>query len=61
MFCNSWVLLHHYAVWVGVKLGCIDAYAVLEANNMKLHVFVTKHKTNTYHKHLLQSDDCVSI
>ena len=53
MFCNSWVLLHHYAVWVGVKLGCIDVYAVLEANNMKLHVFVTKHKTNTYHKHLL--------
>ena len=27
-------------IWVGVNLGCIDAYAVLEwANDMKLYVF----------------------
>ena len=39
-------------MWVGVNLGCIDVYAVLEwANDMKLHVFVTKHKVNTYHEH----------
>ena len=27
---------------------------------MKLHVFATKHKANTYHEHLIESDDCVS-
>ena len=31
-----------------VKLGCIDAYAVLEANNMKLHVFVTQNTRPTH-------------
>ena len=41
-------------IWVGVSLGCIDAYAVLEwANDMKLHIFATKHKANTYHKYLI--------
>ena len=41
-------------MWVGVNLGCIDVYAVLEwANDMKLHVFVTKHKANTYHEHFI--------
>ena len=46
-------------IWVGVNLGCIDAYGVLEWANeyMKLHVFATKHKANTYHEH----DDCVPI
>ena len=43
-------------VWVGVNLDCIDAYAVLKlyawANDIKLHVFATKHKANTYHEHL---------
>ena len=39
---------------MGVNLGYIDVYAVLEwANDMKLHVFAAKHKTNTYHKHLI--------
>ena len=38
-------------VRVGVNLGCIDSYAVLEwTNDMKLHVFATKHKTNAYHE-----------
>ena len=40
-------------LWVGVNHDCIDAYAILEwANDMKLHVFATKHKANTYHEHL---------
>ena len=48
--------------WRGVNLKCIDAYAVLEwANDMKLHVFTTKHKANTYSEKLINSDDCVSI
>ena len=48
--------------WWGVNLKCIDAYAVLEwANDMKLHVFATKHKANTYSENLIHSDDCVSI
>jgi hypothetical protein len=48
--------------WRGVNLKCIDAYAVLEwANDMKLHVFATKHKANTYSEKLIHSDDCVSI
>ena len=39
---------------MGVNLGYIDVYAVLEwANGMKQHLFATKHKTNTYHKHLI--------
>ena len=41
-------------IWVRVNLGCIDAYAVLEwANDMKLHVFATKHEANTFHEHLI--------
>ena len=49
-------------IWLGVNLGCIDAYAVLEwSDDMKLHVFATKHKANIYHGHLVQSDDCVPI
>ena len=49
-------------IWVGVNMSCIDAYAVLEwENDMKFHVFATKHKANTYHEHLIQSDDYVSI
>ena len=41
-------------IWVGVNFCSIDAYAVLEwANDMKLHVFGTKRKTNTYHVHLI--------
>ena len=40
-----WVSLQHYAVdLMGVNLKCIDAFAVMD---MKFHVFVTKHKTNT--------------
>ena len=31
------------------------------ANDMKLHVFDTKHKANTYYEHLIRSDDCASI
>ena len=47
------VLEFHYTImqwiWVGVNLTSIDAYAVLEwANDMKLHVFATKYKANTY-------------
>ena len=39
-------------IWVGLNLACIDAYAVLEwENDMKLHVFATKHKANKYHEH----------
>ena len=39
---------------MGVNLGCTDIYAVLEwVNDMKLHVFATKHKANTYHEHLI--------
>ena len=39
---------------VGVNLNCIDAYAVVDlANNMKSHDLATKHKTNTYHEHLI--------
>ena len=35
-------------IWVGINLDCIDAYAVQEwTNEMKLHVFATKHKANT--------------
>ena len=49
-------------IWLGVNLGCIDFYAVLEwANDMKLHLFATKHKANTYHEHLIESDDGVRI
>ena len=46
---------YHYAVNLsGVSLGCIDTYAVLElANDVKLHVFATEHKANTYHEHLI--------
>ena len=41
-------------IWVGINVGCIDAYAVVErASDMQLHVFVTKHKTNTYNEHLI--------
>ena len=41
-------------IWVGVILSCTDVYAVAEwANDMKLHVFATKHKANTYHEHLI--------
>ena len=41
-------------IGVGVNLSCTDVYAVLEwANDMKLQVFAIKHKTNTYHKHLI--------
>ena len=48
-------------IWVGVNLS-IDAHAVLEqANDIKLHVFATKHKANTYHEHLIYCDDCVPI
>ena len=52
------ILGFHYTImqwiWVGVNLGYIDAYAVLEwANDMKLHVFPTTHKANTYHEHLI--------
>jgi hypothetical protein len=37
-------------------------HPVLEwANDMKLHVFATKHKANTYSEKLIHSDDCVSI
>ena len=48
----------HYTIiqwiWVGVNLSCIDGYAVLDwANDMKLHVFATKHKAITYHEHLI--------
>ena len=42
-------------MWVGVNLGCINAYAALEWANdidMKLHVFATKHKAITYHENL---------
>ena len=54
---------------VGVNLDSIDAYAVLDwVNDMKLrlnvmwnYVFSTKRKANTYHEHLIQSDDRVSI
>ena len=39
---------------MGVNHGCIDAYGVLElANDMKLQIFATKHKANTYHEHLI--------
>ena len=56
----------HYTImqWirVGINVSCIDAYAVVEwANDVKLHIFATKHKTNTYHEHLIYSDDSVSI
>ena len=52
----SWLWLSHYTIvkkiWMGINLGCIDVYVVLEwANDMKLHVFATKHKANTYHEH----------
>jgi hypothetical protein len=51
-----------WTFWRGVNLKCFDAYAVLEwANYMKLHVFATKHKANTYSEKLIPSDDCVSI
>ena len=52
----SWVSLYYYAVNLGggVNYGCTDAYAVLDgANDMKLHVFTTKHKANTYREHLI--------
>ena len=60
------VLGFHYTIlqwiWVGVNLGCIEAYALLGwANDMKLLVFPTKHKANTYLEHLIWSDDCVMI
>ena len=51
---------------MGVNLNCIDTYAVPEwANDVKLHVFATKHKATKHlihsDEHLIQSDDCVSI
>ena len=60
------ILGFHYTImhwiWVGMNLGCIESYAVLEwANDMKLLVFATKHKANRYHEHLIQSDDSVLI
>ena len=31
-------------IWEGINLGRIDSYVILEwANDMKLHVFATKH------------------
>ena len=50
------ILGFHYTImrwiWVGVNLGCIDDYPVLEwTNDMKLHVFATK--ANTYNEHLI--------
>ena len=49
-------------IWFGVNLICIDVYAVVErVNDMKLHVFATKHKVNTYGERLVHSDDCLSI
>ena len=59
----SWVSLRHFAVNLGgVNLNSIDVYAVMDsANDMKLHVFDTKHKANTYYEHLIRSDDCASI
>ena len=55
---NSWVSLHHYAVNLdGVNVNCTDAYAVVEwENNMKLHIFATKHKANTYYEHSIHYD-----
>ena len=52
--CCLAALGSNYAVNLsGVNLGCFNAYAEVEwANDMKLHVFATKHKTNTYHKYL---------
>jgi prolipoprotein diacylglyceryltransferase len=48
--------------WRGVNLKCIGAYAVLEwASDMKLHVFATKHKANTYSEKLIHSDDCLDL
>ncbi len=32
-----------------------------EQNDRKLHVFATKHKANTYSKHLIHSHEDVSI
>ena len=59
----SWVSLRHFAVNLsGVNLNSIDVYAIMDrANDMKLHVFDTKHKANTYYEHLIRSDDCASI
>ena len=56
--------LYYYAVnLAGVNLGCIDFYAVLEWANAVWNCifFATKHKANTYHEHLMESDDCVRI
>ena len=59
----SWISLRHFAVNLGgVNLNPIDVYAVMDrTNDMKLQVFDTKHKANTYHEHLIRSDDCASI
>ena len=49
-------------IWVEIILNYIGAYAVLElANDMKLYVFATKYKTNTYYEHLIHSKRCVLI
>ena len=55
---HACILGFHYTImqWirVGVNLGCIDAYAIPEwMRNMKLYLFATKHKVNTYHEHLI--------
>ena len=57
---NAYILGFYYStmqrIWVGVNLGCIHAYAVLAWTAdmiMKLHVFATKHKANTYYGHLI--------
>ena len=54
IYC-SWVSLYHNAVNLSEgQSRYFDAYAVVEwANDMKLHVFATKHKANTYHEHLI--------
>ena len=53
---TAFILGFHYTImpwiWVGINLGCIDAYPVLEwANDMKLHIFTTNHKVNTSYKY----------
>ena len=57
---HFWVSPYHYAVNLsgGQPRLYFDAYAVLgSANDMKFHVFVTKHKANTCYEHLIHSDD----
>ena len=49
-------------MWVGVNFNCTDVYAVLEkSNDRKFHAFATRHKANTYSKHLIHYIDDVSI